>query len=129
MPSKTHKHGEARVLDASEIKEFNLPKRLTLIVCLIYSAQVTTRDNLVEMFVKKMRSIHNLAKKELELIKQKQQESTEKLVEVFIDVLHIFIERPPEPEVIQQSEFNPVGWAKPSPQLNTKHPNICPPFQ
>ncbi|MGB3653114.1 MAG: hypothetical protein WBA41_18105 [Rivularia sp. (in: cyanobacteria)] len=66
-----HFAAEARVLDASEIKEFNLPKRITLILCLIYSAQVTTRDNLVEMFLKKMRLIHNNARKELELIKQR----------------------------------------------------------
>jgi hypothetical protein len=53
-----HFAAEARVLDASEIKEFNLPKRITLILCLIYSAQVTARDNLVEMFMKKIKSIH-----------------------------------------------------------------------
>ena len=63
-----HFAAEARVLDASEIKEFNLPKRITLILCLIYSAQVTARDNLVEMFMKKTKSIHHNAKKELELI-------------------------------------------------------------
>ncbi|MEO1764130.1 MAG: DUF4158 domain-containing protein, partial [Cyanobacteria bacterium J06629_18] len=68
-----HFAAEARVLDASEIKEFNLPKRITLILCLIHSAQVTTRDNLIEMFLKKMRLIHNNAKKELELIKQRYQ--------------------------------------------------------
>ena len=87
-----HFAAEARVLDASEIKEFNLPKRITLILCLIHSAQVTTRDNLVEMFLKKMRLIHNNAKKELELIKQRYQETVEKLLGVFGNVLHVFVD-------------------------------------
>lgn len=87
---------EARVLDASEIKEFNLSKRITLILCLIYSASVMTRDNLVEMFLKKMQLIHNHAKKELELIKQRYQESVEKLLGVFSNVLQVLVDEPPE---------------------------------
>ena len=91
-----HFAAEARVLDASEIKEFNLPKRITLILCLIYSAQVTTRDNLVEMFLKKMRLIHNNARKELELIKQRYQETVEKLLGVLGNVLHVWVDEEQE---------------------------------
>jgi Domain of unknown function (DUF4158) len=58
-----HFASEARVLDAHEIKDFTLPKRITLILCLIYYKQVTTRDNLVEMFLKLWRSINNDAKR------------------------------------------------------------------
>lgn len=109
-----HFAAEARVIDASEIKGFNLPKRLALILCLIYSAQVMTRDNLVEMFIKKTKSIQNNAKRELELIKQKQQETTEKIVDVFIDVLQIFIAKPPGDEIIEQVDlvFTPEGGAE-----------------
>ena len=89
-----HFAAEARVLDASEIKEFNLPKRMTLILCLIYSASIRTRDNLVEMFIKKMQLIHNHAKKELELIKQKYQETVEKLLGVFSNVLQVLVDEP-----------------------------------
>jgi hypothetical protein len=91
-----HFAAEARVLDASEIKEFNLPKRITLILCLIYSAQVTTRDNLVEMFLKKMRLIHNNARKELELIKQRYQETVEKLLLILGNVLHVWVDEEQE---------------------------------
>jgi TnpA family transposase len=91
-----HFAAEARVLDASEIKEFNLPKRITLILCLIYSASVMTRDNLVEMFLKKMQLIHNHAKRELELIKQRYQETVEKLLGVFSDVLQVLVDEQPE---------------------------------
>jgi hypothetical protein len=89
-----HFAAEARVLDASEIKEFNLPKRMTLILCLIYSASIRTRDNLVEMFIKKMQLIHNHAKKELELIKQRYQETVEKLLGVFSNVLQVLVDEP-----------------------------------
>ena len=91
-----HFAAEARVLDASEIKEFNLPKRITLILCLIHSAQVTTRDNLVEMFLKKMRLIHNNARKELELIKQRYQETVEKLLSILGNVLHVWVDEEQE---------------------------------
>ena len=97
-----HFAAEARVLDASEIKEFNLPKRLTLILCLIFSAQVMTRDNLVEMFIKKMQSIHNHAKRELELIKQRYQETVEKLVGVFSNVLIVLVDEQPAVEMVDK---------------------------
>lgn len=85
-----HFTSEAKVLTASEMKDINLPKRLTLILCLIYSAQVQTRDNLVEMFLKQMKKISIRATEELQSIKEKQQATTEKLVSVLTNILHIF---------------------------------------
>lgn len=87
-----HFAAEARVLDAHEIKDFSLSKRITLILCLIYAAQVTARDSLVEMFLKQIRSINNDATKELELIKKRIQETQEKLVGVLTNVIHVFME-------------------------------------
>lgn len=87
-----HFAAEARVLDAREIKDFSLAKRITLILCLIYAVQVTARDSLVEMFLKQMRSINNDAAKELELIKKRIQETQEKLVGVLTNVLHVFVD-------------------------------------
>lgn len=109
-----HFAAEARVLDASEVKEISQSKRITLLLSLIYSAQVQTRDNLVSMFLKRMRTIHNSAKEELEKIRQKNQETIEKLVGVFTNVLQVFVEPPPEPEVIQlcYQVFEPVGGAQ-----------------
>jgi hypothetical protein len=107
-----HFAAEARVLDASEIKEFNLPKRITLILCLIYSASIRTRDNLVEMFLKKMQLIHNHAKKELELIKQRYQVTVEKLLGVFSNVLQVLVDEPSDDksdEVNQSDKFEQVN--------------------
>ena len=85
-----HWAAEAKSLDASEIKQITHPKRVTLLVCLIYSAQVNTHDNLVMMFLKQMQKIHNNGKEELQLIRQKLQEKIEKVVSVFTDVLQVF---------------------------------------
>jgi hypothetical protein len=52
--------------------------------------QVQTRDYLVEMFLKQMKKIHNLAIEELDSIKKRQQITTEKLVSVLTDVLVVF---------------------------------------
>jgi hypothetical protein len=87
-----HFAAEARVLDAHELKDFSLSKKITLVLCLIYSAQVNARDSLVEMFLKQMRLINNDAQKELELIKQRIQETQEKLVGVLTNVLHVFVD-------------------------------------
>jgi len=77
-------------LTPAELKDINLPKRLTLILCLIYSAQVQTRDNLVEMFLKQMKKISIRANQELQSMKEKQQATTEKLVSVLTGMLQIF---------------------------------------
>jgi hypothetical protein len=87
-----HFTSEAKALSASEMKEMNLPKRLTLLLCLIYSAQVQTRDYLVEMFLKQMKKIHNRGIEELDTLKKKQQEKTERLVSVLTNVLQVFQE-------------------------------------
>lgn len=87
-----HLTSQAKALSASEIKDINLPKRLTLILCLIYSAQVQSRDALVEMFLKQMKKIHYRAIEELDSIRKKQQETTEKLVSVLTNVLQVFWE-------------------------------------
>ena len=55
----------ANCLDASELKDVNQNKRLTLLLCLIYRQQVKTWDDLGEMFLKRIKTIHNLAELEL----------------------------------------------------------------
>lgn len=103
-----HFAAEAIVLDAHEIKDFSLPKRITLILCLIYSAQVTARDSLIEMFLRKMRSVNNDAKKELELIKQRIQETQERLVGVLTNVLKVFVDE--QGNVAGQKDSHPENY-------------------
>ena len=63
----------AKTLDAGELKDIAQPKRSTLLLCLIHSAQVQTRDHLAEMFLKRMRTIHNRGKEELEKLRRQNQ--------------------------------------------------------
>ncbi len=79
----------ANCLDASELKDVNQNKRLTLLLCLIYRQQVKTWDDLGEMFLKRIKKIHNLAELELKNQREKQQEIMEKLVSAFGGVLTI----------------------------------------
>jgi hypothetical protein len=106
-----HFAAEAKALDAAELKEIGQNKRITLLLCLIYSAQVQARDNLVSMFLKRMRTIHNKSKEELERLRQKHLETTEKLVGVLTNVLQVFVDEPTDTQVIAQVQniFTPAG--------------------
>ena len=77
----------ARTLDISEFRDFKLPKRRTLLLCLLYQAQVKTRDHLVEMFLKRMRKIHNSAKTRLAELREKYLNQTESLLELLREIL------------------------------------------
>ncbi len=98
---------EASCLDAAELKDITEAKRLTLLLCLIYSEQVKTWDNLVEMFLKRMSKIHQLAEDELKIQRQKQQETVEKLLSAFGGVLMV-LSPEEESEKSEQSILNQV---------------------
>jgi len=55
---------EAAALDVGDMHDIdNLPRRYSLLICLLYQGQVQTRDELVEMLLKRMRLTTNAAKK------------------------------------------------------------------
>jgi hypothetical protein len=64
-----HFAGEAQVLDAAELKDITPPKRYTLLLCLVKRAQIQARDDLAEMFSKRIARFHAQAQQELELIR------------------------------------------------------------
>lgn len=109
-PSKIqHWAAEAKSLDASEIKKITQPKRATLLLCLIYTNGVNTRDYLVTMFLKQMKKIHNKAKEKLELIRQQLQERVEAVVGVFANVLPFFADESPEAQWSQVKQILQAG--------------------
>jgi hypothetical protein len=61
----------ARALDISEFQDIKLSKHRTLLLCLLYEAQVKTRDHLVEMFIKRILKIQNNAKERLKELREK----------------------------------------------------------
>lgn len=87
-PAKvTHFAAEARSLHADDLRDFTLPKRLTLLVCLIHQETILTRDKIVEMFLKRMSKLRDRAKEELERLRESERKTTEHLVKVLADVL------------------------------------------
>lgn len=52
-----HFAAEAKALDAAELKNFAAPKRYVLLLSLIHRARVQARDDLADMFIKRMSHI------------------------------------------------------------------------
>lgn len=77
----------ARALDISEFQDINLNKRRTLLLCLLYVAQVKTRDHLVSMYLKRILKIHNNAKKRLSELREKHLTQTSELLGTLAQVL------------------------------------------
>jgi TnpA family transposase len=82
-----HLAEEARALHASDLGDFTPPKRFALLVCLLHQATVATRDEIVQMFITRMRKLKTRAKEELERLRTEDRTTTEHLIEVFTDVL------------------------------------------
>jgi predicted site-specific integrase-resolvase len=84
-----HLAEEAQALHATNLWDFSADKRLALLVCLIQSAQISTRDEILQMFIKRMSRITTRAKEELERARTEERGMAEHLVEVFADVLEV----------------------------------------
>ena len=80
---------QARALDISEFQDIKLSKRRTLLLCLLYEAQVKTRDHLVEMFIKRILKIQNNAKERLKELREKHLTQTSELLDMFAQVLTV----------------------------------------
>jgi len=78
---------EARALHATNLWDFLPPKRFTLLVCLLHHATISTRDEVVDMFLKRMHKLRDQAKEELEHLREKERGTTEHLISIFTDIL------------------------------------------
>ena len=63
---------QAMSLDAANLREILPEKRYTLIVALLNHMRVRTRDELAEMFIRRMGAIHKRARDEMERIQSRQ---------------------------------------------------------
>lgn len=82
-----HFAGEAKALDAAELKDFNEPKRCALLICLIQRAHIKTRDALAQMFIRRIAKMHRDGKEALQKIQIRHLEKSERLVQIFSGVL------------------------------------------
>ena len=78
---------QAKVLDSRELQDVKLSKRRTLLLCLLYQAQVKARYALVETFLKRMQKLHTQAKNRLVELREKHRAQTETLLSVFAEIV------------------------------------------
>ena len=79
---------EANALEVGDMRDIRRPgKRHTLLICLLHERTVRARDDLAEMFLKRMRRTHNWAKKKLRERQARQREIEEEMLAAFAEVL------------------------------------------
>ncbi|WP_049279375.1 Tn3 family transposase, partial [Ralstonia solanacearum] len=83
---------QAMTLDAANLKETPPEKRYTLIVALLNHMRVRSRDDLAEMFIRRMGAIHKRAQEEMKRIQLRQRAQMEKLVTMLDGVVDIVSE-------------------------------------
>ncbi|NJP12656.1 MAG: Tn3 family transposase [Cyanobacteria bacterium CRU_2_1] len=82
---------QAKALDSAELRQHQPQKRRTLLLCLLYQAQVQTRDHLVEMFLKRMQRIKQQAKARLVELRESHLSQTQTLLEQYAKVLTVAV--------------------------------------
>jgi len=97
-----HFAAEAQVLDAAELKDITPPKRYTLLLCLIHRAQIQARDDLAEMFLKRIARFHVQAQQELELFRARHRALTEELIDTLAQMLRVVEASPSDAELDRQ---------------------------
>ena len=91
VPATKLKHlaDVASALDAGDMKDFRPAKRHTLILALVRQMRISARDDIAEMFIRRMGAIHKGAREELDIIQARQRELSEALVATLEEVLEI----------------------------------------
>jgi TnpA family transposase len=88
-PKRQSFAAQAKALDIAELRQHQPPKRQTLLLCLLYQAQVQTRDHLVEMFLKRMQRIKQQAKARLVELRESHLSQTQTLLQQYAKVLTV----------------------------------------
>lgn len=81
---------QSRSLDASDLKDFAKPKRYTLVLFLIYQAQMQTKDALAITLCRTLIKMHKDAKNKLEGLREYYRARTQELLVLFSDILGDF---------------------------------------
>lgn len=88
-----HMADAAAVLDAGELKDFRPAKRHAMVLSLIRQMRIRARDDIAEMFIRRISVIHKSAREELQVIQSRQREMSEELVATLDQVLEILAEK------------------------------------
>ena len=86
---------EAEALDVGDMRDIhNAPRRYSLLLCFLYQGQVRTRDQLVQMFLRRMQLTTTAAKKRLKALQEQYRELEEQMLAIFADVIDETIQTP-----------------------------------
>lgn len=104
---------QGQPLKANELLRYTPARRYTLLLCLIQQARVSTRDSLIETFLKRMAFFQAHAKAELEEIRQRQRATSERLLGVLAEILltgkQLAVDHPEDQEQLQ-AVFGKLTW-------------------
>lgn len=92
-----HLAHQAALLDADDLKRTAPSRRYALMLALIHRMRVRARDDLAEMFIRRVSTLHKRAKEELTAIQMHQRAMAEQLVAKLDDVLAILAEEKEDP--------------------------------
>ena len=80
---------EAIQLETGDMLDIQIPGRqYTLLICLVHHMQVRVRDQLTEMYLKRVRLLHNNGKKQLKALQDKYRPLNEMMIDAFTQILH-----------------------------------------
>lgn len=82
----------AAALDAGDMKDLRPAKRHALILALIRQMRIRARDDVAEMFIRRIGAVHKCAREQLQVIQARQRELSEELVATLEQVLEILAE-------------------------------------
>src|SRR5262252_10320455 len=85
-------------MTAHERNRDGADSRYSLLLCFLHHAQVETRDQLVEMVLKRIRHITNAAKERLTELHEQHRELEEQMLAVFSEVLDRTLDTPEDEE-------------------------------
>ena len=89
LPTKiVHFGTEAQLFDVRRLQELGRAKRYTYLICLLHQAQMRARDDLVEMFLRRMSRIHKQGKRALEVLRKHQQQTSDNMADILGLILH-----------------------------------------
>lgn len=98
VPKRTQLVIEARALDINDMRALKPAKRYALTVLLIQAQLQKAMDDIAEIFIKTVRSMHHIAEERLRQYKLEHADQTERLIGQFRDMLTAFHHEGTEPE-------------------------------
>jgi hypothetical protein len=79
---------QTKQLELGDLKDISKPsKRYTFLLCFLYQAQTNTRDELITMFLKRIRKTHYRAKEQLKILQEQYRKWEEQMMAIFNQML------------------------------------------